>query len=428
MFILTNFRYFVNVLDDATEVYSSGQWTDAASQSSAALGDADGGSNWVVEFECNLEFSLFSCEDGAIEFALVDCGCPEGEAVAEECVVSSLANAQDAVCEPTLAPTSAPPTTAAPSLRPTTAAPITAAPVTAAPVTASPVAPSPSPPSAGGVCFSGETTVEVQGQSLPVPMKDLKIGDSVLTQSKTYQPVYAFAHKDITKTIEYLQIHTPGTAKAAPLEMTAEHMLYVNGKKAPVRADALKVGDTLASATSKDDQHHVVKKITKVTRQGLYAPLTPDGTIVVANGIVASNYISMQEKSSSYVDNGEQYVVLSNGMNSGIGQADVAHIFLTPMRLWCLGVSSEMCNVQDEDGKHPYVAFGLNLAKVMDNEAHYTVQMMLLALIFTVMGPFMLIESLFGATCGPLALFLVCATIAQWIRARDCIGSKKKVA
>ena len=42
-------------------------------------------------------------------------------------------------------------------------------------------------------CFSEVSTVQVQNKG-PVAMKDLQVGDYVLTANNEYQPVYAFGH------------------------------------------------------------------------------------------------------------------------------------------------------------------------------------------------------------------------------------------
>jgi hypothetical protein len=53
------------------------------------------------------------CEGGTFKFALVDCGCPDGQMVSQSCDVSSFSSAADAVCvstpDPTPSPTAATP-------------------------------------------------------------------------------------------------------------------------------------------------------------------------------------------------------------------------------------------------------------------------------------------------------------------------------
>ena len=103
-------------------------------------------------------------------------------------------------------------------------------------------------------CFSGDTTVQVQGKGA-LPMKELQVNDHVLVGKDSnnkplYQPVYGFGHHETSTPQEFLQIHTsPNTGK--PLELSAIHLLYVEGKKDPVRADAIEVGDVLMQTDRK---------------------------------------------------------------------------------------------------------------------------------------------------------------------------------
>ena len=145
-------------------------------------------------------------------------------------------------------------------------------------------------------------------------MKNLQVGDYVLTRTGNYQPVYAFAHWDSSRYTEYLQIHTSRlnhrddenshiimnhhniTMVSSPLELTQDHLVYIQGEDKPVPAGAVKVGDILQGVAFASDfnpshaprqklQHRhekqeqlirqlVVTDIQAVTRNGLYNPLT----------------------------------------------------------------------------------------------------------------------------------------------------------
>jgi hypothetical protein len=98
-------------------------------------------------------------------------------------------------------------------------------------------------------CFSASTLVNILGRDSAIPMKDLKVGDQVLTsqgdgQMDKYQSVYAFGHIDPNVLATFVRIYTKDTADT-PLELTAEHMVYVYGKTRPVRSDSIQVGDIL---------------------------------------------------------------------------------------------------------------------------------------------------------------------------------------
>ncbi|CAB9509686.1 Protein hedgehog [Seminavis robusta] len=223
----------------------------------------------------------------------------------------------------------------------------------------------------GGLCFSGETKVHVFGGKT-VSMKDLQVGDHILTSNSQgemiYQKVYAFAHRHHSRPTQFLQIQTntineeeDDTAESPILEVTREHMVFVEGKSKPIRADTIQVGDNLLGIIS--NQQHVVTTIAPVVRKGMYAPLTHSGMVVVANGIVASNYIAMQPKQT----NGDGYVSLPNiGSVAFLHQADVAHMWLSPFRIFCGAL--EVCHRVNVDGLLHYASWGLQLVHFMEQQ------------------------------------------------------------
>merc|ERR1712187_386955 len=122
----------------------------------------------------------------------------------------------------------------------------------------------------------GEVVVQDKGL---VKMELLQVGDFVRSgDGKLYEQIYAFAHRVPHKHAEFLQFHT---TVGAPLELTAGHLVFVNGKSNPVRADSIRVGDCLQAENS----IAIVEKITTISRNGIYNPLTSSGTIQV-NGII----------------------------------------------------------------------------------------------------------------------------------------------
>jgi len=233
-------------------------------------------------------------------------------------------------------------------------------------------------------CFSEISTVQVENLG-SVTMKKLQLGARVLTQSGTYEPVYAFGHKNPTKTAEFLQLQTA----ASSLEMTGGHLVFLEGKTNPVRADSIKVGDVLQGENAK------VTKIGSVQRDGVYSPLTPSGTVVV-DGIVASSYISLQKDSNEFVE-------LQGGFSTFMSFHDGIHMVLSPYRMFCMGVSSSLGNAYTEDGIPVFASYGMDLAKWANNQ-NVVVQFFLFLAVGALAGAFMFVENTFGATFGPLAL------------------------
>jgi hypothetical protein len=180
-------------------------------------------------------------------------------------------------------------------------------------------APTPAPTTGVGVgaCFSESSTVEVRNKG-NVSIKELRIGDQVLVSADMYEPVYSFGHYHQTVEAQFLKILT--SSSMPPLEITKDHMLFVNGR--PVPASLVKVGDQLS--LTEPGKTVTVEGIEAVSRKGAYAPFTPSGTIAV-NGILASTFVAFQN--SEYLSIG--------GIRTPIQFQWVAQAFETPHRTFC---------------------------------------------------------------------------------------------
>ncbi|MCO5595872.1 hypothetical protein L7F22_049923 [Adiantum nelumboides] len=159
-------------------------------------------------------------------------------------------------------------------------------------------------------CFPGDATVQTRHGPLK-HMSELNVGDEIAVWGKgnhlTYQPVYAFGHKDATAIAMFLEITvepmvaTSASVVAAPtstLRLTPMHFLptatannvSINHIDALYkRAQDIKIGDIVWAAKEQQEPLGpcLVKEISVSRSQGLYNPLTMSGTIVV-DGVVAS--------------------------------------------------------------------------------------------------------------------------------------------
>lgn len=165
-------------------------------------------------------------------------------------------------------------------------------------------------------------------------MDYLAIGDKVFTHLGRYKPVYGWAHLDEQTVADYLMVYT-NASPASPVEVTGEHLLSVKGQGF-VPAKSLQVGDGLDTA-GESGVSATITAIQFVQRQGLFAPLTPSGTIMVHN-ISASCYINVQHDipdSSFYVAVGGRKI---------ISHHTLSHISLSPIRALCFGVSDKFCS------------------------------------------------------------------------------------
>ena len=235
-------------------------------------------------------------------------------------------------------------------------------------------------------CFSAISTVQLENFG-SVSMKNLQVGDRVLTSSGAYEPVYAFGHKNPTESADFLQFKTAGSK----LEMTGGHLVFLDGKTNPVRADSVKVGDVLRTA----EAGAKITKISNVQRDGVYSPLTPGGTVVV-DGIVASTYISLQKDADEHIE-------LQGGISTFMSYQDFIHMTLSPFRMLAMGVSSTIANVYTEEGIPVYASYGMDFAEWANNQ-NIVVQAVLLLAVLSLAGASMVVENTFGASVAPLAL------------------------
>ena len=149
-------------------------------------------------------------------------------------------------------------------------------------------------------CFPPTARVIVEGKG-HVEMKDLVVGDRVLTPSGTYKSVFMRDHFHPSKVTNYLQIHTT-IQEERPLEVSLHHMVFVQQDVVPIPASEVKIGDTLQSHSGPV----TVIKIVPVLREGLYNYLTEDGTMIV-DDIVVSTYAALWGK--AYIELGSWKVI-----------------------------------------------------------------------------------------------------------------------
>jgi hypothetical protein len=150
---------------------------------------------------------------------------------------------------------------------------------------------------AGPVCFPGNAQVTVHSRGA-VPVASLKADDEVLVQSAggdlRFEPVLTFLHKvpqSLGLSHESLTVvHTHGSFRAS-----RNHLIFVisdGGFRHDKTTGALQPGDLLLILDSEAAQvtkSMVLSISSQMTTEGMYAPLTSSGTLVV-DGVVASAY------------------------------------------------------------------------------------------------------------------------------------------
>lgn len=134
-------------------------------------------------------------------------------------------------------------------------------------------------------CFPATATVELS-TGATVAMADLAVGDRVRVAAgagaAAFSPVYTFTHRSSGGAHPVV---TATTRSGHALTATPGHLVYINGRAAPLRS--VRVGDALDVAA--DAASSVVTAVSTGTSAGLYNPQTLQGDIVVG-GVRASTY------------------------------------------------------------------------------------------------------------------------------------------
>eukprot|EP01052_Picozoa_sp_SAG31_P041891 SAG31_NODE_6480_length_2000_cov_1.640568_3_plen_147_part_01 len=136
-----------------------------------------------------------------------------------------------------------------------------------------------------------------------VPMHQLKLGDSVRVGPKDFEPVFFFSHSDRLAVTYFVHVGIDG---GRLLRLTADHLLFTASEIAtkdgavewqPKTAGSVRVGDYVQLA---DGRSAKVASVERASGQGLYAPHTFSGKLVV-DGVLVSCYTTALSPTISHV-------------------------------------------------------------------------------------------------------------------------------
>ncbi|CAF3332523.1 unnamed protein product [Rotaria socialis] len=133
-------------------------------------------------------------------------------------------------------------------------------------------------------CFPSDATVDLINVG-KVKLSALKIGDQVRViddeNQIIYSPIISFLHRELDEEASYRRIRT----KTAVIELSDRHLINQRNNGF-VWAESLAKGDEILVLSAKSSNKTIWEKIieiTEVDKQGLMAPLTEQGTIIVNN-------------------------------------------------------------------------------------------------------------------------------------------------
>ena len=169
------------------------------------------------------------------------------------------------------------------------------------------------PPRSPPSCFSGSSTVQTLRGTLSV--RDLKLGDSVLTQrpgqaahftevrnQHTVSDSFLFQFLGwLDRSASKLAILLNVSTNSSSITLSASHVIFratKSGSIESIYAGDLQKGDKLVKSKSdKLMEEEEVVNIETVRESSYWAPLTKDGTLLV-DGFLASSYASYPHQAS----------------------------------------------------------------------------------------------------------------------------------
>ncbi|XP_062536230.1 protein hedgehog [Armigeres subalbatus] len=153
-------------------------------------------------------------------------------------------------------------------------------------------------------CFTGDSTVQTaDGEKRK--LSELQIGERVLsvdgTGNTVYSEVMMFMDRDTSQSREFVHIEADGGTQ---LTVTPAHLVMVwlkdDGKTLYLFADRIQEGDYILVNINSVLEPRKVQRISAKLSQGVYAPLTREGTIVV-DSIAASCYALIDSQTIAHL-------------------------------------------------------------------------------------------------------------------------------
>jgi len=257
------------------------------------------------------------------------------------------------------------------------------------------------------VCLSPDATtlVETKGK---VAIKDVAVGDKVMTASGQYETVFTISNSNPDKATTFLRVESDMDEN--PLELTPLHMLFLQGKHTPIPAKDVRIGDFVKTLNGPRE----VTNITVVTRNGFYNPITTDGTIVV-DGVFTSTYASL---------NGGSYLEIG-GMKL-ISFHSLLDMTISPFRAFCLGVSLDYCNEFRKQNDKPGVVYIMTQFYKFWMQQHVVVQFAAFFAHICFFGFARLLFSPAGILVLVTFIGMICSSTIS-VREKNAMTTQKKV-
>jgi len=197
-----------------------------------------------------------------------------------------------------------------------------------------------------GFCFPGTAIVTVLDKG-DIPMSELQLEDLVLVDTKgNYESVYTFGHYyPNSPKSPFVKVTT---IEGSELTLSLNHMVKT-ATSGTIPAVRIKKGDSLLNSSGKIA---LVESTSKIQlQQGMYAPFTASGYLIVDN-ILVSNYVALHEQN-----------FLQIAGKSIASHQWIAHAFNSPHRMYCRYVTACTTERYNAEGMSQFVATPFALSK-----------------------------------------------------------------
>ena len=224
-------------------------------------------------------------------------------------------------------------------------------------------------------------------------MRNLQIGDVIAVENGAFEPVYSFGQFEPDGQADFLEIKTDRST----LQVSRQHLIFVVNRSGPtaVPSSSVQAGDHLVFG---GDSIAVVESIKAVfVTDGLFAPFTPSGKLVVNGGILVSSYIAFG--GSALMIGGVEF-----------SYQWLAHSFEFPHRVACYYLGRCPVESYNDSGLSSWVAVPLELGLWLLDLEPCTTKNVILLTFLAVASVFSLVEFLLLHA----VLFLAGVVLGVW--------------
>ena len=197
----------------------------------------------------------------------------------------------------------------------------------------------------------------------------------------TYTKYYSMGHYLQQASTVFLRVYTESQTK--PLEISPDHMVFLEATPLPVPAHSIKVGDVLKTK----DGLSKVTGIHKISRKGFISPFTLSGTIVV-DGIVSSIHTTI----SGFEGAADGWFYLAD--HKLIHSHILLHFIYAPHRFIC-GRLMDCNETLSENGYNPYAQYLKKIHIVAKEKQSVILTICFLAILITQAASFFVLEIVF---------------------------------